>query len=187
MPDAREPSSQSPTEPLPTGGRFSQAALALLPAFACFLGGSTEKWAEGVVLALVGFYLIVRPPRLSLGLAINCVLLGLVVVATVAFLPAGWFFFPGWRTAVAQDFGISLSPTVSPQPWITVGAFVSLIGGLSWLYLVATTNLELRSVRFLLRLFVSAIVFLAAICHFALLVAFRLSVLDQSAWVRSFP
>ena len=163
MPETPEPSNQSPRRAGPDGARFSQAGLALLPALACFLGGGTEKWAEGVVLALLGFYLLVQPPRLSLGLATNCVLAALVLLGAVAFLPAHWFFFPAWRTAVIHDLGISLPQTVSPQPWITAGAFVSLIGGLCWLYLVATANAELRAVRFLLRLFVSSIVFLAAI------------------------
>ena len=42
---------------------------ALLPVLACFLGGATEKWSEGIVVALLGFILLVNPPRLSLGWA----------------------------------------------------------------------------------------------------------------------
>ncbi len=41
----------------------NNAALALLPVLACFLGGATEKWAEGIVIALLGLFLLVRPPR----------------------------------------------------------------------------------------------------------------------------
>jgi O-Antigen ligase len=163
MPDLSEPSSQPQPAPAPCAGPFSQIALALLPGLACFLGGGTEKWAEGVIWTLVGFYLIVRPPRLSLGPVINGILLALVAVAAVAFLPAHWFFFPAWRTAMVHDLGISLPSTVSPQPWITAGALVSLIGGLCWFYLVATVRLDLRSARRVIRLFVSSIVFLAAI------------------------
>jgi hypothetical protein len=162
MPDSSDPS-QSRERVLHAKARPKSTALALLPAFACFLGGGTQKWAEGVILALLGLYLIIRPPRTSLGLATNCVLAGLVAVSSVAFLPARWFFLPVWRTAAIEDIGIALPGTVSAQPWITAGALVSLIGGICWLYRVATIDLELRTVRFVLRLFVSAIVFLAAI------------------------
>src|SRR5439155_786719 len=35
---------------------FSNAATALLPVLACFLGGATEKWAEGIVVAFLRFF-----------------------------------------------------------------------------------------------------------------------------------
>lgn len=138
-------------------------AIALLPVLACFLGGATQKWAEGLVVALLGLYLVVRPPRASLGIPTNTVLAGFTVLAAVAFLPARWFFLPAWRWAIVNDFAISLPETLSPQPWITAGALISLLAGMSWLYLVTTQELELRSARFQLRLFVGGIVFLAAI------------------------
>ncbi len=133
----------------------------LLPLLACFLGGATTKWAEGVVFVVLGFYLLVKPPRLSLGLTTNIVFLFFLALALVAFLPAHWFVWPQWRSAIIDDFNIALPTTVSPQPWITIGAFVSLIGALSWLYLVATHELELRAVRSQLRFFVVGVVVLA--------------------------
>ncbi|MEY2538753.1 MAG: hypothetical protein QOG67_2493 [Verrucomicrobiota bacterium] len=143
--------------------RLNHAVVALLPALACFLGGGTQKWAEGIVFTVLGLYLVVRPPRVSLGLMTNGILAAFVLLPLLAFLPSHWFFFPVWRTAIAEDIGIHLSGLVSPQPWITAGAYVSLVGGVCWLYLVATLDLELRSVRVLLRLFVTSIVFLAGI------------------------
>jgi hypothetical protein len=142
---------------------LTNAALALLPPFACFLGGATQKWAEGLVLVFLGGFLLVRPPRRSLGWVINCILLGLIVAAALAFLPARWFFIPAWRIAAVEDLGIVLPGTVTPQPWLTAGALVSLIAGICWTYRVATIDLDLRASRFVLRLFVSAIVFLAVI------------------------
>jgi hypothetical protein len=162
MPEPRE-STQSRSRVNHSPTRFSHAVVALLPALACFLGGGTQKWAEGVVFTLLGLYLVIRPPRASLGVTTNCVLAVFILLTAIAFLPARWFFFPLWRSAIAEDLAIHLPGTVSPQPWITFGAFVSLIGGTCWLYLVATLDLELRSVRFLLRIFVTAIVFLAAL------------------------
>lgn len=161
-----EPSHQESDRGVRTsrGGRWaSNVVLALLPVFACFLGGATQKWAEGIVLALIGVYLLAKPPRLSLGPAFNCVLVLLLALTLCAFLPVNWFQFPAWRAAMIDDYGIVLPGTVSPQPWITAGAFVSLLGGMSWLYLVSTHETELRSVRFQFRLFVTGVVALAAI------------------------
>ncbi|MGA8363032.1 MAG: O-antigen ligase family protein, partial [Solirubrobacteraceae bacterium] len=137
--------------------------VALLPVLACFLGGSTQKWEEGIVVTLLAVCLLVRPPRFSLGPVTNLVLLALVILATVAFLPANWFLQPEWRATLVNDFGIQLPSTLSPQPWITLDYLVSFAAGLSWLYIVFTQHLELRGVRFQLHLFASGIVVLAAI------------------------
>ncbi|HJT80191.1 MAG TPA: O-antigen ligase family protein, partial [Chthoniobacterales bacterium] len=144
-------------------GKVSNAILALLPVFACFVGGATQKWAEGIIVALLGAYLIVRPPQLSLGLVTNVVLVAFVLAAAVSFLPAQWFFVPAWRTAMTEDFAIKIGHSVSPQPWISAGALVSLIAGVCWFYRAATVNLDLRGVRFVLRMLAYAVVALAAL------------------------
>ena len=69
-----------------TPGPFPEAFLALLPVLACFLAGGTQKWGEGIVVALLGIYLLVRPPRFSLGLAINLVLLAFLIWSLIAHL-----------------------------------------------------------------------------------------------------
>jgi hypothetical protein len=146
-----------------TSRGLTNVALACLPVLACFLGGATQKWAEGIVVAILGIYLVVSPPRFSLGLATNLVCLALIALAAFAFLPAHYFFPSIWRTAMTNDLGIVLPSTVSAQPWITFGCLLSIVAGISWFYLVNTRGLELRSVRFQLRLFATGIVFLAAI------------------------
>src|SRR5437588_1996783 len=148
-----------------TPGRWlSHAFIALLPVLACFLGGGTQKWGEGIVVAFLGLYLFARPPHFSLGLAANLVLLAFLLWSLIAFLPASWFFQPDWRATYLNDFGISLPPTLSPQPWITLTCLCSFVAGLSWLYLVCAQQLELREARLQLRLFTAGIVFLAALC-----------------------
>ena len=141
---------------------IANATVASLPVVACFLGGATQKWEEGVVITLLALYLLVRPPRFSLGALTNLVLLTLFILATVAFLPARWFFQPEWRASLVNDFRIS--STLTPQPWITLTYLLSFAAGLSWLYVVSAQDPELREVRFQLRLFTSGIAFLAAIC-----------------------
>ena len=135
--------------------------VALLPVFACFLGGATQKWAEGVVVALLGLFLLARPPRFSLGWTTNLVLMALVILAAVAFLPSNWFFQPPWRAAFVEDLKIQLPSTLTPQIWITLTQLVSFIAGLSWLYVVCTQDVGLREVRLQLRLFTAGIVMLA--------------------------
>ncbi len=137
--------------------------IALLPVFAVFLGGATSKWAEGVVVALLGLFLIFQPPRRSLGWKINTVFAAFALCGLVSFLPAAWFFTPDWRTALQNDFGVTLPSTVTPQPWITLGCFASLVAGLCWLYRVSAQELELRVARFQLRLFAAGIVVIAAL------------------------
>ena len=120
------------------------ATVALLPVLACFLGGSTQKWEEGIVITVLAICLLVRPPRFSLGVLTNLALLALLVLATVAFFPGRWFFQPEWRATLVNDFGIQLPSTLTPQPWITLGYLVSFAAGLSWLYVVSTQDLGLR-------------------------------------------
>ena len=146
-----------------TPGPFPEAFFAFLPVFACFLGGATAKWGEGIIVAILGLYLVLRPPRYSLGPAINLILLAFLLWAAVSFLPAAWFYKPAWRAAFVDDFGMSLPTTLSPQPWITFTCWFSLLAGLLWLYVVSSEDLGLREARTALRLFTAGIAILAAI------------------------
>ena len=87
---------------------IANATVALLPVLACFLGGATQKWEEGLVITLLALCLLVRPPRFSLGALTNLVLLALFILAAVAFFPPRWFFQPEWRALLVNDFGIQL-------------------------------------------------------------------------------
>jgi O-Antigen ligase len=156
---------------------IANGTVALLPVLACLLAGATQKWEEGVVITVLGFCLLVRPPRFSLGAITNIVLFGLFILAAVAFLPAHWFFQPEWRATFVNTLAIQLPSTLTPQPWITLGDLISFAAGLSWLYVVSTQDLGLREVRFQLRLFSSGIALLAAIC-----VAFYLARITPSFW-----
>src|SRR6266576_2732848 len=164
MPNSMERSRSRENQNAANTRWIANATVALLPVLACFLGGATEKWEEGLVITVLALYLLVRPPRFSLGTLTNLVFLTLFILAAVAFLPARWFFQPEWRAAFVNDFGIQLPSTLTPQPWITLSCLVSFAAGLSWLYLVSTQDLELREARFQLRLFTSGIALLAAIC-----------------------
>src|SRR5262249_21205956 len=113
------------TQKRTTTAWIPNATVALLPVLACFLAGATRKWEEGVVITLLGFHLLLRPPRFSLGATTNIVLFGLFILAALAFLPAHWFFQPEWRATFVKNFAIQLPSTLTPQPWITLGYLVS--------------------------------------------------------------
>lgn len=142
---------------------WEDLATASLPVLACFLGGATEKWAEGIIVGLLGFLLLLNPPRFSLGPVMHGILLALIVCAAFAFLPAQWFFQPAWRAALIDDLGIKLAPTLSPQPWISLGCLLSLGAGLCWLYYVCGQEVEVRAARRQLRIFVIGVILLAAL------------------------
>lgn len=144
--------------------RWRNFVLPALPALACFLGGATQKWSEGIVVAIFGLILLVDPPRRSLGLPLNLILFAFFACAATAFLPASWFAPPVWRQALDTDFGVRLSDTVTPQPWITLGCMISFLAALSWLYYLSALDLELRAVRAQLRTFATGIVLLALLC-----------------------
>lgn len=146
------------------GASWRDTATAALPVLACFLGGATQKWAEGIVLVLLGLLLLTCPPRVSLGPTVNLIVVGLLATAAMGFLPATWFFEPEWRRALVNDFGINIASTLSPQPWITVGCLASFVAGLSWFYYVATQEIENRAVRHQFRMFAGGLVLLAALC-----------------------
>ena len=69
-------------------------AIPALPVLACFLGGGTEKWSEGIIVALLGLILLSDPPRVSLGRFLNVILIALLACALVGFLPVHWFSSP---------------------------------------------------------------------------------------------
>jgi len=139
-------------------------AVPVLPVLACFFGGATVKWSEGIVVAFLGLMLLINPPRVSLGVWINATLFALLLCAATAFLPANWFLQPAWRTALVEDFGIQLPGTLSPQPWISLGCFLSFLAGLSCLYFVSTLDLDLRDVRSQMRTFAFGVTCLTALC-----------------------
>ena len=142
---------------------WEDVATASLPVLACFLGGATEKWAEGIVVAVLGLLLLLNPPRFSLGIAANAIIVALLACAVMAYLPASWVWQPEWRQALVDDFGIKVASTVSPQPWITTTALLSFIAGLSWFYYVAGGDIEVRAARRQLRIFALGVIALAAV------------------------
>lgn len=141
-------------------------ALPLFVALASFLGGATARWSQGIVLAGFALLLIARPPRLSLGPALNTLALLFLALAATAFLPASWFHAPAWRVALTRDLGVPLASTLSAQPWLSFDCCATLLAGFAWIYYVATLEADLRDIRMSARIFSGAIITLAALAIF---------------------
>lgn len=146
-----------------SGGAWKDAAVALLPVLACFLGGATEKWAEGIIVALLAGLLLLTPPRHSLGTIFNVLLVAIISLGALAFAPAKWFFTPAWRDALTNDFGLALPTSLSPQPWLSANCLASFVAGIAWLYFAAAQELDQRALRRQLRIFAGGVIALAAL------------------------
>ena len=114
----------------PDSSSARSRGLALLAILAPALGGSTEAWARGTLIAATGLLLLALPPRRSPGagwLALVAALLGL---ALATFLPETWVPLLSWRAAVVA-LGVALPGTVTPQPWVRVDAVGTLAAALA--------------------------------------------------------
>ncbi len=163
-----QPSEPTPhARPTSAGGSAAGLAAISLPFLvvgAAFLGGTTQRWSIALVLGCFSALLLLRPPRFSLGPALNTVALLFGALAAAAFLPARWFVLPPWRIALTKDFGVQLASTVTVQPWLTVEGMILLGAGLCWIYYVATLDASLRDIRLAALLYSAGIIALAALC-----------------------
>ena len=99
---------------------------------AIFMGGATERLPQGIVLATMGVLMIIAPPAAWADRKWTAAVLGLLALAAVASLPAGWFYTASWRSAVSE-LGIVLPATLSPQPRLTLEAWLLLGAGIAWM------------------------------------------------------
>lgn len=151
-------------------------ALPALPLLAVALGGATNRPSQGAILLALGALLLWRPPARSPGWTLDGVAAALVALAVLPLaLPARWFPGAAWRAVLADDLGVALPGTLSPQPWLTVEGIVLLLAGLGWLWwtLDAGESLSGRERRGAARVFVLGAVALALVS----LVCYRRGVL----------
>ena len=99
---------------------------------AIFMGGATERVPQAIVLAAIGMLIIAAPPAVWPDRRWLFAALGLLALAATGALPANWFHTGSWRDAVAEA-GIAVPATLSPQPRLTLEAWLLLAAGISWL------------------------------------------------------
>ena len=147
---------------LPEDPGWLRPAVALLPLGCVALGGGVERWSQALVLLAMGVWLLVLPPRVSLGRSVNVILAALLGLGLTAFLPARWFGMPAWRRAFVDDFGAVLPGTLSAQPWLSAESWLVFLAGVSWLYLVGTIPWKLGERRRAGMIFAGGVAALAA-------------------------
>src|SRR5487761_2754578 len=117
--------------------RAADLAIVVLALLAPALGGTTELWAQAVVVLGLALLLLWSPPRVwPRWLALP--LVGLLLLSLFAFLPAAWFGASPWRERLVSDLDLALPGTLSPQPWLTLESALMLWSTLVWAAFLAT-------------------------------------------------
>ena len=98
---------------------------------AIFMGGATERVPQAIVLAAMGALFVMAPPASWPERKWTFAVLALLALAAAGALPASWFHAASWRSAVSEA-GIALPATLSPQPRLTLEAWLLLAAGIAW-------------------------------------------------------
>ena len=141
--------------PLPQFG----AVCVTLGAVAC--GGGTERLPQAITLGAMGLLLALAPPKRFPEKAFVGLALALLLLACCAWLPAHWLTIPRWRVQ-AQEFGIVLPGTISPQPALSLEGLMLFSAGLAWFGWIGTQHWDSRSRRASARALSAGIIVLAA-------------------------
>lgn len=115
-----------------------QVFAVLLIVAAIFMGGATERVPQGIVFAGMGVLMLAAPPASGPDRKWMFAVCGLLAIAAVSLLPSVFFYHASWRDIV-EEAGISVGPALSPQPRLTLEAWLLLASGVAWAgWLMAT-------------------------------------------------
>ena len=89
--------------------------MALTGLYGLFAAAAPGEWLYGVAWIALGLLLLVFPPRVKVGRIWLGAGLGLLLGASLAFLPVRWFAVPEWRTAL-EALGQATGTQVTIQP-----------------------------------------------------------------------
>jgi len=112
----------------------------VLPLLIILFGGGTDVVVQGGIALAVGLALWVNPPRLTLSRSLDAAVLLFLLVGLGAYIP--YISAVPWRQVATGEFGIELSGLVTSQPWVTVEAWVLILPGIGWLYLLINWRVE---------------------------------------------
>ena len=132
---------------------------------AIFMGGATQRMPQAIVLAAIGVLFVVAPPPSWPDRKWTLAVTALLALAAAGALPASWFHAAPWRSAVS-DAGIALPATLSPQPRLTLEAWLLLAAGIAWAGWLFASPWDAASRRLAAR---------CLTCGFALLAVFVLA------------
>lgn len=158
MSSSEESTLRPPSSPLHSKGLWA-VALALA---AVALVGTTERWAQALVVGAIGVGVFLVPPRRLPGYWLPFCLALLWLWAWAAFLPAWFQGSPDWRGHLAE-LGLELGGLVTVQPIITFESIALLTAGILWLFWVAPLYREHLHRQAILRLYLAGASLLAGI------------------------
>ena len=139
-----------------------QVFAALLILVAILMGGATERVPQGIVLAGMGVLMLVTPPSVWPERKWVFAVCALLAVAAVSFLPSVFFYQGSWRDIV-QDAGIPVASTLSPQPRLTLEAWLLLAAGITWMGWLMASPWDAGSRTLAARVFVCGVTVLAVL------------------------
>ncbi len=134
-----------------------------VPIFACGFAGSKEPWALGGVATLVALNLVLVRPSIRAPRTVVWPLMLASLLMLSAFLPQAMSQWPEWRLRFTEDFGVTLPKTNSPQPWISLEAWILAMVGFSWLWTCFGRGFDQAERRWLMRRLVIMVAALAVI------------------------
>lgn len=114
---------------------WKPALLGCIVILVIFLGAGRQIWSLGLAVILAGLAAILAPPVLRLPKLALIGLIGFALAPLTGFLPVSWAGgVPAWRTSLMFDWGIWISPTVSPDPGATLESWFLVVAMMLWLW-----------------------------------------------------
>ncbi len=127
-------------EPAKGASRLGIAA-AVVVTLACLFNGRSAL-AMALLAVFTGVGLIVTPPRWRLPGPLLAAAGVVLLLGAVTLLPAAWLnSHPAWQYTLAETWQIILPTSASPQPDLTLGAWLTTLIGCGWFFLLLGNSL----------------------------------------------
>lgn len=125
--------------------RIKNIALALFVLGVILLGGGTTFAVKAVIYIALGLVLYIQLPKTVPSVWVDICVISLVFLGLIQFLPGVIFSLPEWRKVLEGDCAIALSPTISPQLYVSLEGYVAFLSALAWLYICLNSDITYSS------------------------------------------
>jgi O-antigen ligase/tetratricopeptide (TPR) repeat protein len=155
------PAPAHPSQPKPSH-RLTLVAVAIV-ILACMFNGRSAT-AMALLAVFTGLGLICYPPRWKIpGVLLGAAGLGLLLGA-LTLLPANWLFIhPAWHYPLATTWDLLLPTTGTPQPDLTIGAWLTTLIGCGWFFLLLGNTTSESGRRLILRCLTGGMLLITAL------------------------